>query len=123
MGIDQIKDSILRFLKLDGILKSATGYLEARVELLKLEIREDVAKALARMMVYAVMLFAGTLVVVFFSIGVAQFINGQLASSYAGYLVVSGFYLVLLLGIYLLRTRLYIRMERHFIDLSKHKDQ
>ncbi len=38
--MDKIAETILKFLRLDNIVHSLTGFVEARIELLKIEIRK-----------------------------------------------------------------------------------
>jgi len=42
-----IKDSIFKFLRLDNLVKSLSGYLETRVELVKIEVREEIIKVVS----------------------------------------------------------------------------
>ena len=42
--MDKIKDSIFKFLRLDNLVENLSGYVETRIELVKLEVREEIAK-------------------------------------------------------------------------------
>ena len=43
-----IKETILKLLKLDSLVDNLTGYFEGRIELMKYEIKEDLARGLAK---------------------------------------------------------------------------
>src|SRR5688572_22397054 len=88
-----IKDTIAKFLRLDGIMSNLTGYIEARIELMKVEIKEDVAKALSKAVVFAILGFIATLFILFISMAVAYKI-AEVTSLFTGFLVVAGFYLI-----------------------------
>jgi len=43
-----IKDTLFKFLRLDNLFSHLTGFVETQAALLKMEVREEVAKILAR---------------------------------------------------------------------------
>jgi uncharacterized membrane protein YqjE len=123
MNMGNLKDSVFKFLKLDNIVDSLTGYVESRVELVKIEIREDVARVLSHGIVYgAIMLFA-FLFLMFFSVGLAQFLNTFFTAAYAGYWIVSGVYLVVFLIFVLFRKGINHNFEKHFSEMIKRKER
>jgi uncharacterized membrane protein YqjE len=121
--MEKITDSILKFLKLDSLVSNLTGYVEARIALMKSEIKEDVAKAISRGMVMAGLFFMGFLFLVFFSIGLAQFINVFFAYSYAGYWIVAGIYAVIFLFLLVFREKIYQSFESQFSEIMKRKEK
>jgi hypothetical protein len=44
--MEGIKDTIFKFLRLDNLVDNLSGYLETRLELFKVEVREDVARGI-----------------------------------------------------------------------------
>ena len=42
-----LKDTLAKFFKVDSLIENLTGFVETRVELLKIEVKEDFAKGLA----------------------------------------------------------------------------
>lgn len=115
-----IKDIITRFFRLDNLTEDLSGYVEARVELLKLEVREEVAKALTRVMVLGVIVLLGILFIVFLSIGLAFYINQYFEEKYTGFFLVGGFYLILLLLSFGIRKQLFHSLERLLTHHLKH---
>ena len=123
MFTDKIKDSIFKFLRVDNLVGSFSGYIETRLQLYKMEIREDVSKALSKALVYAVLGFFAFLFLIFFSVGLAHFINFFMVGSFAGYWIVAGIYAVAFLLVLLYQKPLYGNIEKRFLDMTKRKDK
>jgi uncharacterized membrane protein YqjE len=97
-----LKDTLLKLFKLDGLINSLTGYVETRLELLKYEIKEDLAKAISRLMVVLLMALLFTFFLLFISVSVAFWIGDALGIM-AGFGIVAGIYFVLMLAILVFR--------------------
>jgi uncharacterized membrane protein YqjE len=121
MNADNIKDSIFKFLKLDNLISNLTGYIETRVELVKIEIREDVARILSQGIVYTTIIFFGLLFLLFFSIGLAHYLNTFFVGSFAGYWIVSGVYLLAFIVFLVFRKPINENFEKHFSEMIKRK--
>ena len=89
-----LKDTILKFLKLEGLIDNLTGYVEARLQLMKHEIREEVAEAIAHAIVYFVLGLFAFIFVLMGSAAVALFVSQYVGYGW-GFTIVAGFYLVL----------------------------
>ncbi len=111
-----LKDTILKFLKLDGLVNNLTDYVETRLELLKYEIKEDVARAIAKASIFLVVVLLAGLVIVFLSVASALWL-GTLVGTAAGFAIISGVYLLLISIIALFRNRLSNAIEE---DIKKH---
>jgi uncharacterized membrane protein YqjE len=105
-----LKDALLKLFKLDGLVNTLTGYVEARIELLKYEIKEDMAKAIARLSLVLLTAIFFTFFMLFLSISVAIKI-GEALGTFAGFGIVSGFYLLLMLIIIIFRSSISKIME------------
>jgi Mn2+/Fe2+ NRAMP family transporter len=119
--MEKIKDRILKFLHLDGIMSSLSGYLEARVALVKLEIREEVAGILSRGLMLLLIFMIGFLCMLFLFIGLANYLNTILESEYAGYMIVALFFGLLLFILLLLRKSFFKLLEKQFVEMIKEK--
>lgn len=119
--MDRIAESILKFLKLDSLVNHVTGYVEARIELMKVEIREDVAKTVARAIVLVTLILVGFLFLLFLSIGLAHFITAYVQSAYLGYWSVAGLYGLLFLLLFLFRKPIYAAFEQKLAEAIKRK--
>src|SRR5687767_14636928 len=89
-----IRDSIAKFFKVDSLISHLTGYIETRVELLKVEAKEEIAKGLSGVLVFLLLAFVFALVVVFLSIAVSLQIAKHWGN-FAGFSIVAAFYLVM----------------------------
>ena len=121
--MEKLKETIFKFLRLDGVFNHLSGYVEARIELLKIEIREDVAKVIASAMIFAVVFFFGTMFMIFLSIGLAQFLNQYLNESYVGYWLVAVLYLAGFLLFLIFRKGILNNFESHLMDVIKKREK
>lgn len=114
----QEKSKLFKFLRLDAIIEHLTGLIEARVELAKIEIKEEVSRIGARIIAGVVFAFFLVMIIIMFSIALAAWINVMLESGYWGYFIVTGFYLLtlILLIVFKVHIRLQQKMESLLID-------
>lgn len=115
--MEKIRDTILKFLKLDNLIEHASGFIENRIALLKFELREEVASVLSRSLIYGFALVFGLLLLFFTSFGLANYLNDVLQSRYVGYWIVAGIYFLLTLILFILRRPIEKSFEKHFMDL------
>ncbi len=119
--MEKFSETILKFLRLDNFVHNITGYVEARIELMKVEIREDVSKAVARGLVSIALTLIGFMFLAFFSVGLAHFINAFFDKPYVGYWSVAGLYALLFLVLMLFRRSIYQYFESQLAELIKRK--
>lgn len=89
---------IMGFLKVDSIIDDLVAIVEAKVELLKIELKEEAAKAVTKIISAIVLGLLMFLIVIFLSITIATVINHLMESRFWGFAIVTGFYLLLLIG-------------------------
>lgn len=87
----------------DKLIESLTGYLETRVELIKLEIREEFAGFMVKTVMVVMVLMLAMFLVFFAGIGASLWLNGLLGSTYLGWLIVGGIFLLKIISILLLK--------------------
>ncbi len=115
-----LKNSILKFLKLDGLIESLTGYVETRVELLKIEVREDIAKALAKLSLFLVLAFSFIVFLLFTSIALALWI-GEALGLVLGFAIIAGLYFLIALTCLLFKKAISKNLEKTLLDIVKEK--
>lgn len=115
-----LKDTLLKFFKLEGLVNTLTGYVETRIELLKYEIKEDMAKAISRIALVLLVALLFTFFLLFISVSVAIKI-GEAWGTFAGFGVVAGVYLVLMLIILLFRDPIGKNIETKIKQHITHK--
>src|SRR6478609_5008026 len=115
-----LKDSILKLFKLDNLVNNMTGYVEARMELVKLEVKEDLTKAIAKLSVFVFLAFAFTLFLMFISVALALKI-GESVGTFEGFTIVAGFYLAIALMLLFFRDAISSGIERQITEMMKKK--
>lgn len=113
-----LKDSLMKFFKLDGMIGNLTGYIEARMELLKIEIREDISKGISKVVVFILLAFTATLFMFFVSMAVAYKL-GEYVGAFGGFAIIAGVYLALALVLFLMRESLGHRIEKQVMEITK----
>jgi uncharacterized membrane protein YqjE len=91
-----LKDDISDFLKIGELRENIIKLIEAKFELTKLGIQDKI-ESIAVKVVYALITFIlGIVVLIFLSILIAIGLNNLIKSSWAGYLIMLVFYIVIL---------------------------
>jgi hypothetical protein len=108
-----LKDTLLKFFKLDGLMNNLTGYIESRVALMKYEVKEDIAKALARVSMLLLLVLAFTFCMLFISVAVAMKIGESMGAA-TGFGIVGGFYILVLIAVMILRDPIGKSLEKKF---------
>ena len=111
-----LKDTILKFLKLDGLVNNLTGYIEARIELMKYEVKEDIARAISKVAIILVLAVFFVFFLLFASAAIAHKI-GESLGGFAGYGIVAGFYLLLLLLVLTFRNNISKSLEKKIKEI------
>lgn len=114
------KESILKLLKLDNLVNNLTGYIETRVELMKLEVREELAKAMAKLSVLVVLVAVGTLFILFFSVALALLLANYVGI-FGGFAIVAAIYLVITLIVLMMRANISEALEEKLLDQLRKK--
>jgi uncharacterized membrane protein YqjE len=113
-------NSITKFLKLDNLIENLTGFVETKVELVKVDIKEDLAKGLGTAVNYIIVSFVFALVILFLSLGVAIALADQLGTL-AGFSIVALFYLVVGVILLINRKKLSDKLTKQFAENFKKK--
>lgn len=113
-----LKDTILKFLKLDTLIDHLTGFVETRIALMKVEIQEEIARVLSKAMVFLVVVAVLTLFVLLFSIAVSYEIAKHVGM-FGGFAIVAGFYLLLGLLVIVFRSEISEKLENKLQDIMK----
>ena len=121
--MEGIKETIFKFLRLDNLMESLSGYVEARVELLKIEIREDIAKVLAKALMILIVVFLAMVFLLFLSIGFAHYLNAFFEKDQIGYWIVAGIYGLPCVIFILFRKSISHSMETHLMEKIKRKNK
>lgn len=116
-----LKETLLKLFKLDGFVNNLTGYVETRLELLKYEIKEDMAKAIARLMLVLLTAMLFTFFMLFISVSIALWIGDEIGTV-AGFGIVAGFYFMMMLIIVVFRDSINKALETKIKkNITQHK--
>ncbi len=96
----------LDIFRLKNMINALIGFIETKVEIYKIQFKEEIAKALSVLVLLTIFSMVGTLFILFISHFFSQLLNDVMGSNYIGYLIVSGLYLVIGMIIYLLRKKI-----------------
>ena len=116
-----LKDTLSKFFKVDNLLSNLTGYLETRVELLKLEVKEDLAASLAIAVTFLFIAFVLALFLTCISIGIALLLSLRWGN-FAGFSIVGLAYLITGLSLWFSRVRLISKLEKRFALMFRKKN-
>lgn len=117
-----LKDTLLKFLKLDSLIESLTAYVEARIELTKMEIREDLAKGLSKVLLFMLMGAVFTLFIILISVAVAHLFAKSIGA-FGGFAVVAGFYLLLGLLLFAFRRTISDKLQEQLVQIMNKKKE
>ncbi len=117
-----LKDTLLKFLKLDSLIEHLTGYVEARIELTKLEIKEDIAKGLSKVLLFMLIGTVFILFIILISVAVAHLIAKSIGA-FGGFAVVAGFYLLLGLLLFAFRNAISEKLQEQLVQIMNKKKE
>lgn len=115
-----LKDTLSKFFKVDTLLSNLTGYVETRVELLKIEVKEDLSKGLAQAISYLFIAFILAVFVIFVSIALALLLGERFGNA-AGFSIIAFVYLVLGVILWYKRGKMIAGLEIKLSILLKKK--
>lgn len=115
-----LKDSLIKFLKLDSLVNNLTGYVETRIELMKVEVKEDLAKVLAKVVIFLLVAFFTIIFVLFLSIAMAAYL-ATVVGEFGGFAIVGGIYLIVAIIVFAMRENLSQACEKLLIQALKKK--
>jgi hypothetical protein len=113
-------NSIAKFFKLDSLVQHLTGYVETKVEIVKLELKRDLTSGLSKGITYLLIAFVFAMVLLFLSFGTAIVLSGLLGDFW-GFAIVATFYLVIGIVLYANRKSLIKQFEKQLSETTKTK--
>ena len=115
-----LKDSIMKFLKLENLVENVTGFVETRIELMKYELKEDVARVVSKVMLYVVVALVFTFFLFFISLAVAIELS-TIWGDFWGFAAVAFFYIAVGITLYLLRDGISLKVEKQLRKTIQNK--
>ncbi len=106
-----IKETLLKFFKLDELMAHLTDYIETRLELVKYDLKEDLARAISKGTIVLTIAGLITLFVFFASVSLA-FLLSEWVGLHTGFAIVAGLYLVLMIVVIIFRDSISYKVEQ-----------
>jgi len=105
-------------LQINKLKETVAAYVKIKLELFKLDITEHLLKILAQVIAYLIIFIMAVLVFAFAGVALANYLNSVFENAYGGYLVIAGFFLILLfIVLYLLQSgKLKTFLESKMLD-------
>jgi uncharacterized membrane protein YqjE len=119
--MDKIIETLLKFLKVENLIHNLTGFVETKVELFKIEIREEVAKVTSTALMMALILLLALLALFFFSFGLAGYLNSVYESTHVGHWIVAGIYSFIGLILLIFRRKIAHAFEKYLLEHAARK--
>jgi hypothetical protein len=79
----------------EKLIENISRYLEARIELIKVDLQQTVAGAIVSAVQLGLIAFTLLFAFIFANLALANFLNSVIGNSFAGYLILAGFYTLL----------------------------
>ena len=117
-----IKEAVLKFLKLDGLIENLSAYVEARLEVFKLEVKEDIAKLMAKFIFFLILALSVLFFLLLLSFSLAYYLSPFVGTG-GGLLIIAGCYLVIALISFIYRKKIYRKLEKKLLDIVEQKSK
>jgi hypothetical protein len=115
-----LKETLLKFFKIDGLIENISGYIEARAELLKIEVKEEITRSMAKLSFILAVTICFLIAIIFMSVGLAFYI-GQLINPVVGFLIVGALYFLGGIVISYNKEAISHRLEKKIKEIVKQK--
>lgn len=103
---------------MDTLIEHVTGYVETRIELMKVEMQEEVSKVLSKALVFVIITAVLTLFVLLISMALAYKL-GEVVGNFGGFAITAGIYLFIGLLTFFFRDQISEKLEDKFQSIMK----
>lgn len=85
----------MKILDLDKLIDALTGYIETKIELLQLDLKEELTSVMAQVVAVGAIVVSSLVAFLFLFLGLAALLNQLLESSFLGYFIIAILWLAL----------------------------
>lgn len=100
------KEALIRLLNLEKLNADLTKFVEIKLEIYELKLKEQLAGIIATMVLLMIIMSFGFLVLFFVSIALGNYINKLLDSSFLGFLLIGGVNLLICILLVVFRKKI-----------------
>jgi hypothetical protein len=90
-------NKFLNFFKFDGVLDVVKGYVDAKIQIFKLDMKEKASNIITTLLFMVLLLFSFLMMIGFGSLALGHYLNTLFNSQFMGFAVLALFYLGLVL--------------------------
>ena len=113
-------------MKLDSLFENLSGYIESKIELFKVEVREEVVSIISKILVVLISALCLFFCLILASLGLAYYL-GTLVGMTGGLLIVAGIYLLIFILLIVFREQVSEGIDAMVMNLAarnkKNKDE
>ncbi len=100
------KEALIRLLNLEKIVANLTKFIEIKLEIYELKLKEQLANIISSIAVLMIILSFGFLVLFFASMALGFYLNSTLNSSFLGFLIIGGLNLLICILLVMMRDKI-----------------
>ncbi|HEY8399976.1 MAG TPA: phage holin family protein [Cytophagaceae bacterium] len=86
-----------KFFKLEGLGESVKAYVDARIQLFKLEVKEKAANIITVLVFSIALVFTILMALMFLALALGNYLNSLFNNSYMGFAILGLFFLIIVL--------------------------
>lgn len=94
---------LLKLLKLDSLVEHLTGYAEDKIELFKIEAKEELSTIITKAIIILLIIVFASFFLLFLSLALAIYLNHALQTQVGGYAIMAIAYLIILVTVFMLK--------------------
>ena len=97
MYIPQNLKIVAKLFNFDSLISKIEAYAEAKIKLALMNVKEEIASAITKLLPLLILAFAFLFMIIFMSVTLGLLLNHLLHSTWLGFAVLTGFYLLFFL--------------------------
>ena len=102
----------MKLFDFDKLIEALTGYIETRIALLKMDVSDGLSVAVTKLVLFSLVSLLSLFVLLFFFVGLSQWLNSLLASVFLGYFIVAAFFGLVLVGVLVSREKIRVMVAK-----------
>ncbi|MFY0594158.1 phage holin family protein [Roseivirga sp.] len=113
----------MKILDLDKLVSNLTGYIETKIELVQIDVKEELTEKITKLVTFAIIALFVLLSVLFLSFAISALLNDYLGYPFLGYLIVGAFYLLLGVVFFLLKGKVLDNVKARMSEESEEEEE
>ena len=97
---------------MNRLIETISKYIEARIELIKVDVQQGIAKTLVNGIQFGLIGVLGLFALTFIFVGLANVFNDLTDSPFWGYFIMAGVFLLILAAVQAMKKTIQIKMEK-----------